>query len=719
MKTKKLKLAIILLIIILIALTVFLIVFNKSEKTELKSITSKKELEKIYYGENYYDSEDSILLKLFGLPFTFFEYVPRSYYRTPYNYDYSYSRKNIEAASAVDSLDFDISSPANTATKVQSVSETSTIGSQSSKDYSKTNIQVENVDEADITKTDGNYIYSLSENNVIITDVRNPEDIKIAAKINLYGSIPEDILLYNDKLVVIYTESSSSWNSYGNTIVVVYDITDRTDPLSLKTFTLYEPYYTCRCIDNNLYVISSGRLRMENSEISTYYTENSQTKEIPLKNIYYLTSVDTNTQTLISKVDLNDAKADVSINSYLIDITNSYVSENSIYLLNYDYTYNYSYNYNPPIKSLFTLKGVFGVTSYEDDYDYYDYYDTGYHTDIYKFDILKDGSIKYNNKATTDGQTINQYSLDEYNGNLRVALYDNNGSRVVVYDNNMKLIGESAYVARGEKMYSSRFIGNKVYFVTFKNMDPLFVMDLSDPTRPIVLGELKIPGYSTYLHPYDENHLIGIGMETEEQVYRDYNGKVTSTSSRITGMKMALFDISDVTHPKEISKTVIGDRRTTSAILTNPKALLFSKEKELIAIPVNNYASDFSISYTNNNETAVSSYSSYNRSYLSEGYLVYKINLDEGFNLKGVITHENNTTKSYNSSTTRLLRGLYIDNNLYTVSENAVKVNSLDDLRQISELRIIDYNNLNKNLNNNDSDLNNKINTIVDIEEVY
>lgn len=685
MKTKKLKFAIILLIIILIALTIFLIVFNKNEKTELKSIKTKKELEKIYYGRNYYDKEDSVFLKLLGLPFTYFAYSSRPLYQSGYDYGYLYD--DVITTTNSKSLSVgETSVSINSFGKGQSASEASTTNEQAAKDYSTTNIQVENVDEADITKTDGDYIYSLSENNVIITDVRNPEDIKIASKINLYGSIPEDLLLYNDKLVVIYTESSSSWSSNGNTIVEVYDITDRTDPLSIKSFTLYEPYYTCRCIDNNLYVISSGRLRMENSEISTYYTENSQTKEIPLKNIYYLTTVDTNTQTLISKVDLNDAKADISINSYLIDISNAYVSENSIYLLNYGYTYNSSYNDNPPISSLFTLKGVFGVSSYEENYDYNN---TGYHTDIYKFDILKDGSIKYNNKAATKGQTINQYSLDEYDGNLRVALYDTNGSKVVIYDNNMKLIGESEYVARGEKMYSSRFIGNKVYFVTFKNMDPLFVMDLSDPTKPTVLGELKIPGYSTYLHPYDENHLIGIGMETEEQVYRNSNGKVTSTSSRITGMKMALFDISDVTHPKEISKTVIGDSRTTSAILTNPKALLFSKEKELIAIPVNNYASDFSITYTDNNETAISNYSSRSKSYLSEGYLVYKINLDEGFNLKGVITHENNKTNSYNYSNTRLLRGLYIDSNLYTVSETALKVNSLDDLKQISELNIL------------------------------
>ncbi len=253
----------------------------------------------------------------------------------------------------------------------------------------------------------------------------------------------------------------------------------------------------------------------------------------------------------------------------------------------------------------------------------------------------------------------------------------------------MKQIGESDCVAKGEKMYSSRFIGNKLYFVTFRTMDPLFVVDLSNPKKPEILGELKIPGYSTYLHPYDETHIIGIGMQTEEIVNRGYNGRVSSTSSRITGMKMALFDISDVTNPKEISHVVIGDNRTSSAILDNPKALLFSKEKELIAIPVNNYAEDFEVNYSDNTESVVSSYTNYNKSYVSEGYLVYKINL-EGFKQKGIITHDYAKNDSYNYYyDTRLLRGLYIDNNLFTISENAIKVNNLDDLKQVSELEII------------------------------
>lgn len=236
-------------------------------------------------------------------------------------------------------------------------------------------------------------------------------------------------------------------------------------------------------------------------------------------------------------------------------------------------------------------------------------------------------------------------------------------------------------------MYSSRFIGDKAYFVTYQTVDPLFVIDLSDPTKPRALGELKIPGYSTYLHPYDENHIIGIGMETEENVVRNSSGKVIRTTSTIVGMKMALFDISDVSNPVQVSSTVIGDRRTTSAILTNPKALLFSKEKELIAIPINNFAEDFGISSTTANYASmVNSYTNYAKPYVSEGYAVYRINVQDGFSLKGVITHDKTVTKNYWRNSSKLLRGLYIDQDLFTVSETGIKVNDLDSLTLKSEL---------------------------------
>jgi len=644
---------------------------------KLKTIKSEKELEDIYYGRA--ESSKDILTAIVTMPFSLLDYN-----------SIRYDTGIIENSGTISSAGAISPSTITADTASSSISGSSS----SSKDYSTTNIQVKNVDEADITKTDGDYIYSLSEYDVVITDVRNPENIKVAAKISSSGNmIPQELILNKNQLIIICSDSTTSSFSYSyanksNTVVYVYDVSNHENPRLMKHYTLYEPYYTSRLIDNKLYVISSGNLRMEDNEIVTYYKEEYNQKEISFDHIHYLEDVKSKKQTLISMLDLANPEKDVQVSSYLIDISNSYVSENNIYL--FDEEYESNYRYAPPVSSLFSIFGVYGPFIY-DEFDHYDYDDSesGYFTKVFKFEILENGSIQYSGNTKTKGRSINQYSFDEYNGNLRLALYDSDGSRIVVLDKNLKEIGKTSNLAKGETMYSSRFMGNKAYLVTYQTVDPLFVVDLSDPTNPNVLGELKIPGYSTYLHPYDENHIIGIGMETEEKIIRNSSGLVTRTTSSIIGMKMALFDVSDVRNPKQISNTIIGDSRTTSAILTNPKALLFSKEKELIAIPVNNFAEDFSVtSSANTYSSLISSYTNYSKSYLAEGYAVYKINLEDGFSLKGMITHDNTKNRKTWQTTSKLLRGLYIDNNLFTVSETTIKVNDLDSLEQKAELNL-------------------------------
>lgn len=659
----------IVILLIAIIIAVITIVCNKDD-TELKTVKSKQELLKIYEGDN--SDLQELLARIFCMPFSMFYH----------NYD------------VIEKVDNTWSIGIDSASSTESSS-----SSSNTKDYSTTNIQVENVDEADIVKTDGDYIYSISEDNVIITDVKDPKQPKVVATIQSEDDdIPEDIILYKDKLVVISTKGNQTqryyYNNRMNTVVKIYNITSREKPVLTKSYEMYEPYYTSRCVDNVLYVISSGNLRKEDDEIVVGYNEDNMEKEMSIDKIKYLKDVKTTKQTLISTVDLNNETADIKLDSYLMNISNAYVSENAIYLLNQ----KYNNDSKIPIKLLFGFKGVFGLE------DYYEMdSESGYYTEIYKFDIKE--NVEYKAKTKVKGKTINQYSLDEKDNHLRIALYDNDGSRVAIFDEDLKQIGISDNVAKGEKMYSSRFIGDKVYFVTYKTIDPLFVMDLSNETKPKVLGKLKIPGYSTYLHPYDENHIIGIGMETKEVINRNSNGKVISTTAKVVGMKMALFDVSNVNSPVQISSVVIGDSRTTSAILTNPKALLFSKEKSLIAIPVNNYSQDFEVTSSNNYETMINNYTKYSKPYNAEGYFVYNINVQDGFKLKGVITHEK-TNATYYYSNSKLLRGLYIDNNLYTVSETMIKVNELDSLKAVGELKL-------KNTENVDSSVREQSNNVI------
>ena len=643
----KKRYSIVILLLIIVAL-IFSCSLLQNDR-EIASIKSEDQLKKYAETNNYYEDDFNLAEKILMLPFSVF-------YNVGHIYNYEDQWGDIKTSEPV---------------MVEDAAMTNSAGT---KDYSETNIQVQGVDEADIVKTDGDYIYSLSENNVIITNVKDPANIKVESKIN--EKIPEDLILYKDKLVIISADSSRDYGT-SNTIVSIYDVSDKANPKKVKSFELYEPYFTTRCIDNKLYVFSSGYLRIKNDKVVRNYKEDNKVKELSLNNIKYLKDSSSNIQTLIAEVDLNNLDKNINLDSYLIDIFNAYISEDSIYLL--DEGYNHDEDVRP--YDIFGPKGIF--VAFEDvDFSYNEI------TTIYKFNINKNKGVSYSAKTDIDGRTINQYSMDEKDGNLRIALETIDGTRIAILDDKLHLLGETEKVAEDEEMRSSRFVGDKAYLVTYETTDPLFVVDLSDVKDPKVLGELKIPGYSTYLHPYDDTHLIGIGVETEEKISRDEFGEVISSWSVVTGMKMSLFDVSDVNNPKQLSQTTIGDSRTVSAVLTNPKALLFSKEKELIAIPVNNYKDEFSIEDYEDGEDVTEAFLDYDKPYVSEGYFVYNINLENGFTLKGVINHEKSESTHYYNRNSKLLRGLYIEDDLFTVSEEAIKVNKLDNLDEISNISL-------------------------------
>ena len=688
MKNKKI---IIIFVVFILLMTICISCFSQ-DKASVKNIKSEEELYRLAtnYGYSKYDDIPAIFKILIAGPALMF-YGIGSSYSVVSNSSQSVGLSDYSKSDAV-------------------------VSNSSSRDYSTTNIQVENVDEADITKTDGYYIYSLSENDVIITDVNNPSDIKIASRIvPQYLEVPVDLILYKNSLIVIYDETSEddedyywSYNNKNKTLVRAFDISDKSNPKVIKEFTLNNSYYTSRCIDGKLYVMASGRLKYNSSDKKVYhsYYEGSTEKVIDLDSIKYIDGEKSNCESIIAYYDLN-TNSDIMVTDYLFDITNAYVSQNAIYLLDYAYSYSSDVGIIEFLKTIFSLKGIFAINDLDGSSS------SSYKTKVFKFDIKNDGSLNFVANTKIEGKTLNQYSVDEKDGKLRIAVNVgwNKGAKIFVLDEKLKKIGETNTFGKNESLYSSRFIGDKAYVVTYRNTDPLFVIDLADVNNPKVLGKLKIPGYSTYLHPYDENHIIGIGIETGEVYNRDSNGRVVSSYVATKGMKMALFDVSDVNNPKVVSSTIIGDSRTTSAILTNPKALLFSKERNLICIPANRYNKDFEATTSSSYESEISSYRSYSKDYVAEGYLVYDISLEDGFKLKGSIEHPEKNRKvdnfiiyngkltiNYSNSYsdkyykkynyTRLLRGLYIDSNLYTISEDAIFVNNLNDLYYVAALSL-------------------------------
>jgi len=518
-------------------------------------------------------------------------------------------------------------------------------GDETGVDYSTTNIQVEGVDEADIVKSDGKYIYVVSGNKVVIIDAYPAEGARILSEIETNES-PIELFINGDKLVML-----------GWAFVKVYDVSNRENPLLTRDVSFDGQYFDSRMVGSHVYVIINSPALYDNKIYLPNISSNGNTKTVPATEICYFENIhDYSYQfTTIMAINVQDDGAEIKSETFLIGATqNIFVSSNNIYVTYTDYW-------------VYPLREWSSETS-----------DPETETTIIHKISISDGSIEYKSQGEVPGHVLNQFSMDEYQGHFRIATTTGwmGQNNVYVLDGNLDIVGRLEGLAPGERIYSARFIGSRAYLVTFKKVDPLFVIDLEDPNNPKVLGELKIPGYSDYLHPYDETHLIGVGKDAVDM----------GSFAWYQGVKIALFDVSDPENPIEISKYMVGDRGTDSYALQDHKAFLFSRQKNLLVLPIL-LAEINEESYPG--EIPPDAYGEY----VWQGAYVFDISLDDGFVLKGRITHFNddyiNAWRSYYPYDYSVQRSLYIDNVLYTISGRSVKMNNLEDLSEISEIELL------------------------------
>lgn len=538
-------------------------------------------------------------------------------------------------------------------------------------DYSKTNNQVEGVEEADIVKTDGEYIYYVTEEKVVIVNALEPTNMKIASEIKYEKeqTQPKEIFINGNKLIIIeqkYNDNNQTnensamddmiYTSNENTNIKVYNIEDKNKPVMEREIQIEGSYLSSRMIGENVYVLSNkyiysellekDREELNENDYKPKYLDTASSKEtkcIEYSDISYFPESGDNTFLNIAGFNINNNEP-ANIETYLGAGTKVYASQNNLYVAKVKYEYKD-----------------------EKLYGYYDNYNIN--TYIYKFK-LENSKVEYVSTGSVPGEVLNQFSMDEKDGKFRIATTNSTSlkeetrtNNLYILNENLKMIGSLENLAKGEKIYSVRFLDNKAYMVTFVQTDPLFVIDLSEPTNPILLGELKIPGYSTYLHLYDENHIIGFGENTETKE----DGNVVTI-----GMKIALFDVTNPTSPKEMYSMDIGERGTYSELLYNHKALLFSKEKNIIAFPI-----------------SISEGENYHSNLKFQGAIVYGLDLENGFNLKGKIAHMQ-ITEGYNDydDTKEVERIIYINNNLYTLSKSLIKATNMDNMEEIGSIEI-------------------------------
>lgn len=497
----------------------------------------------------------------------------------------------------------------------------------SGKEYSDTNVREEGVGEGDIVKTDGKNLYVVNGEKINIVGAGSTEMELLAQIEPEEGNYPSEVYAQDGYLAVVYTKSeySDGTNGYDGyyrdyTCADVYDVSNPEEPEKIGGITQSGYFNTMRIRGGYVYLLSSfyadtGAARGDQPA----YIPEVQGKLISTDCIYMPQARMGNSYTVISSFDLDDPEGHTDSKAVFGNTGICYVSTENIYI----------------------TESIYGESD----------------SDVNQTSIRKvsygEGILEGAGQTKLSGVLNDSFSIDEYDGYLRLvttvtktegqtrgivpllAPEPSEFNSLYVLDENLKIVGEIRDLAEGESVYSARFMGKTGYFVTFRQVDPLFSVDLSDPAAPKILGELKIPGFSEYLHPYGDGLLLGIGMDVDE------SGVTTE------GVKLSMFDISDSSDVREVQKYVIEDMYGTDVY--DYRSVFADVEKNLFGF------------------TAYGS-----------GQKYYIFSYDEN---KGFRQEFERTLGGYGST-----RGLYIGDRFYLVSGNTIEAYALDGFEKVGDL---------------------------------
>lgn len=491
-------------------------------------------------------------------------------------------------------------------------------------DFSDTNIRTEGVDEADIVKTDGNYLYTLKANSheISIIDI-STDQMKIVSTISLSDKFQvSEFYLDNQKLFILGNVQNTQIDSDNTELYTgsctraqTYDLTDITKPKSIGTVDQSGYYRTSRYSNGFLYLFSDYY-------ISGSFSKKDYPSYVPLvgdnllkeSDIYLPTNHAADQYLVISSISADTPDKAADQKAIMSENGEVYVSTNNIYI--YEYTNNSILADNLSAKNQTIIRKL----SY------------------------KDGKLSGSSQGKVKGYLNDSFSIDEYKDTLRLVTTvrstvssSSDTNSVYVLDKDLKTIGKIEDLAKGEQVYSARFFDDTGYFVTYKQTDPLFSVDFSDPENPKIIGELKIPGFSEYLHFYDDNLLLGIGMDTDE------NGVSN-------GVKISMFDISDPSDVKEINKYTLSEYYY-SDVFYDYHAALIDSSKNMIGFPISGAVNQ---------------------------YVIFSYNDKNGFELQ---MQEEINGNSYLGT-----RGVYANDRFYVINGNAIESYRIEDYEKIDDL---------------------------------
>ncbi len=574
-------------------------------------------------------------------------------------------------------------------------------------DFTTTNIQEAGVDESDVFKSDGTHFFIAQDQSVRIVKARPADAMAELARIDFEGRV-QALYLFNNQLIVLeqpwlrvdtYASSDDAddedtspgdaavadsvprvpgliWYEPAARVVVwSYDISEPAAPAATGAIDLDGWLVTSRLTGGRLYLVLT--IAPELPADPTPARINGMTLEevIPAVRIagaaqpmvgwqgYYRPATgDGYYTTAVVTIDASNVEQQIGAVAVMADAGTIYASPDALYVTD----------------------------------DEYDYEGTTRHvTKVHKFVFEEQTGARYAGSGIVPGRLLNQFSLGEHDGYLRLATHvapsfrggigigvpatsvatadtaqanNSNEPYNAVYvmaqlSSELKVIGEIENIAPNEDIYAARFIGPRGYLVTFERIDPLFVIDLSDPANPSLLGELKIPGYSEYLHPFGDNRLIGVGRSTVETPW----GGVLPDA-----VQLSLFDTSDPTDPQLIEQLALGGHGSQSLVSETHKAFTFLESQGLLGLPVRLTADDVT-------------YESYTMELAFDGVLVFDV-ADTGFSALGRLAAVDAGDRPWWLGDWR--RAAFIDNTVYTVSYAGVSAAPLADFGAVGAVEL-------------------------------
>jgi len=621
---------------------------------------------------------------------------------------------------------------------MQSIDSSSSV--ESASEYSTTNVQVAGVDEADFIKNDGSYIYILANDQFRIIDAWPPEEANIISSVEIEG-IAKKLYVANDR-ALIYSSldniaglSNGKECTYGYNCdftgdkrklkITIFDISDRTNPVIRREILFGGSYINSRRVGTSVHTVVFSPAFFS-PEIKYWPEIYEQCKGSYYNWGYYgyggyFNNYDEPTleELLAAFEQLKEENRTIIENSTIIDwipgIQDTIYSASGVVVndgLLYDCTDFYETD-TPDNQSFLTIISmdidrmeelnhvtIFGYPGavYASPSALYissrQQYNSGYQwfydkssgiqeaSTVHKFRLHNayPAACEYAGSGVVKGRVLNQFSMDEHEGYLRIATTTNRVPSPDVHSTmsileeksgELSVVGQVDHIAPKEDIRSVRFDGERGFIVTFKKTDPLFAFDLSNPAAPTIAGELKIPGYSTYIHLLDSDHLLTIGYDSEDH----------GSFAWFQGIMLQIFDVSNMSALELVHKSVIGTRGSTSDAATNHLAFNYFAPKNLLAIPITICEGG-------------SGGGSYGTEMSFSGLLVYDVSLENGFSEIGNVSHLDPCSNCrefcsnwWTNSNSIVKRSIFMDDYVYSVAMDQIIINDLDTGQDI---RVID-----------------------------